>query len=225
MGLTGPGYTTQQPQPKKRPAWVVGGVTIVTFVALLWIIEVIDQVSGNRLDAYGIRPLELDGLWGIIWAPLLHYGWPHLWANTLAALPLGFLLTLTGIGRFFSSTAIIWIVGGFGTWLIGEWPTHCGTNVNVIGASGVIFGWLAFLIVFGFFNRNVWQILVGIVVLFIYGGYLWGALPTASCTGISWQGHLAGAVAGVLAAYLLSGPERKAREQRKRKAANPYLTS
>jgi membrane associated rhomboid family serine protease len=86
-------------------------------------------------------------------------------------------------------------------------------ETNHIGASGLIFGWLTFLIVFGFFTRKAWQIIVGIVVLFIYGGVLLGALP--GTFGVSWQGHLCGGIAGVFAAYLLSGPERKAREKRK----------
>ena len=95
-------------------------------------------------------------------------------------------------------------------------------EANHIGASGLIFGWLAFLIVFGFFTRKAWQIAVGVVVLFIYGGVLLGVLP--GTPGVSWQGHLCGAVAGIVAAYVLSGPERKARQRRRTTLANPYLT-
>ena len=222
MGV-GPGYTTQ-PQPKKRPAWLVGGVTIVTFVALLWIIELFDSLSNHRLDNNGIRPLESDGLLGILFAPLLHSNWDHLIANTIPALILGFLMTLAGMSRFVYATVIIWVLGGFGTWLVGNIGAHCPyvgvtCETNHIGASGLIFGWLAFLIVFGFFTRTVWEIVVGVVVLFVYGGVLLGVLP--GTPGVSWQGHLCGAIAGVVAAYLLSGPERKAREARKRGASLP----
>jgi membrane associated rhomboid family serine protease len=206
------------PEPKKRPAWMIGGVTIVTFVALLYIIEVWDSLSNHSLDRHGIRPLETDGLTGIIFAPLLHSNWQHLIANTGPALVLGFLMTLAGMSRFVWATAIIWIVGGLGTWLIGNIGTHCPyvgvrCETNHIGASGLIFGWLAFLIVFGFFTRKVWEIVVGVIVLFVYGGILLGVLP--GTFGVSWQGHLCGAIAGVLAAYWLSGPERKARERTK----------
>jgi len=228
MGLTGPGYTTPPPQQKKRPTWVVGGITIVTFVALLWVIELFDSLSGHRLDDNGIRPLESDGLLGILFAPLLHANWQHLMANTVPALILGFLVTLSGLSRFVFATAIIWILGGVGTWLIGDVGSHCPyvgvqCTTNHIGASGLIFGWLTFLIVFGFFIRSAWQIIVGVIVFFIYGSVLLGVLP--GTLGVSWQGHLCGAIAGVIAAYLLSGPERKAREQRKNKPANPYLTT
>lgn len=203
------------PQPKKRSAAVVGAATIVSFVALLYLIELIDQLSGHQLDRNGIRPLEADGLWGIIFAPLLHASWQHLMANTGPALILGFLVTLAGLSRFLWATAIVWIVGGFGTWLIGNVGSSCG-ETDHIGASGLIFGWLTFLLVFGFFVRSAWQIVLGIVVLLFYGGVLWGMVPVLNmCGGVSWQGHLCGAAAGVLAAYLLSGPERTAREQRR----------
>ena len=229
MGMSGygggSGYTAQPPTPK-RPAWLVGGLTVVSFVALLYVIEVWDNVTGHRLDDNGIRPLESDGLWGIVVSPLLHSNWDHLIANTVPALVLGFLMTLAGMGRFIYATAIVWILGGFGTWLIGNIGAQCPyvgvrCETNHIGASGLIFGWLAFLIVFGFFTRKVWEIVVGVIVLFVYGGVLLGVLP--GTPGVSWQGHLCGAVAGVVAAYLLSSPERNAREQRKR-GPQPYLT-
>jgi membrane associated rhomboid family serine protease len=216
MGMIGPVGYPETPERKKRPVWVTGGVTILTFVALLYVVEVFNQLSGDRLDNNGIKPLETDGLVGIVFAPLLHANWEHLIANTVPALVLGFLMTLAGLSRFIFATAFIWILGGFGTWLIGNVGNTCGGEPDIIGASGLIFGWLTFLLVFGFFTRKVWQIVVGLIVLFVYGTVLFGALPQVGCTGISWQGHLCGAIAGVIAAYLLSGPERKARELRRR---------
>ncbi|MGV0606376.1 rhomboid family intramembrane serine protease [Mycolicibacterium sp. XJ1904] len=227
MGMTGyPGTTPSQ--PRKRPAWVIGAVTVFSFVVLLWVIELFDSLSNHRLDDNGIRPLESDGLVGILLAPLLHSNWDHLIANTVPALVLGFLMTLAGMSRFIFATAIVWILGGVGTWLIGNVGMHCPyvgvrCEANHIGASGLIFGWLAFLIVFGFFTRKAWEIIVGVIVLLVYGSVLLGVLP--GTPGVSWQGHLSGAVAGIIAAYLLSGPERKAREKRKGVASNPYLPS
>jgi membrane associated rhomboid family serine protease len=225
--MTQPDYSFQPVGRKpKQPAWKVGGATILTFVALLYLIELLDQLSGGRLDQNGIRPMETDGLWGVLFAPVLHANWAHLLANTVPALVLGFLVTLAGISRFVWSTAIIWILGGLGTWLIGNLGA-CPGPTNHIGASGLIFGWLAFLLIFGWFTRKAWEIVVSIVVLIFYGGILWGAVPELDrCGGVSWQGHLCGAIAGVIAAYLLSGPERNARQQKKlQKNLPPHSTS
>jgi membrane associated rhomboid family serine protease len=205
-------------QPKKRSSFLVGGATIASFVALLYVVEFFDQIDGHHLDDYGIRPMEADGLWGILFAPLLHANWGHLAANTGPALVLGFLVALAGLSRFLWATAIIWIVGGFGTWLIGNMGSPCGPTDH-IGASGLIFGWLTFLLVFGFFIRSGAQIVVGLLVLVIYGSVLWGAVPVLNvCGGVSWQGHLCGGIAGVLAAYLLSGRERDARQRRRQRS-------
>ncbi len=210
-------------QAKKRPRWMVGGATILTFVALLYLVELIDLLANHSLDGNGIRPKTTDGLWGIIFAPVLHANWQHLMANTIPLLVLGFLMTLAGISRFVWATAIIWILGGLGTWLIGNVGSSCGPTDH-IGASGLIFGYLAFLLVFGLFVRRVWDIIIGLVVLFLYGGVLLGAMPVLhQCGGVSWQGHLSGAVAGVIAAYLLSAPERKGRALKKAGSGSPRL--
>ena len=214
-------------QPARPPAWKVGGATVLSFVALLYLVEIVDQLSGHKLDRNGIRPLETDGLWGVLFAPLLHADWQHLFANTIPLLVLGFLVTLAGMGRFVWATAIIWILGGLGTWLIGDLG-GCRLETNHIGASGLIFGWLTFLLLFGWFTRHLWQIVVGLAVLFVYGGILWGAVPVLDrCGGVSWQGHLCGAIAGVLAAYWLSRPEREARAGARTSSAGqlPGITS
>src|ERR1700691_6050284 len=125
--MSGPYSPARQPQ--KRSPWLVGGATIVSFVALLYVVEAFDQLDGHQLDYNGIRPLETDGLWGILFAPLLHANWAHLMANTGPALVLGFLVALAGLSRFLWATAIIWIVGGVGTWLIGNIGSpHGGTD-------------------------------------------------------------------------------------------------
>ncbi|WP_082950236.1 MULTISPECIES: rhomboid family intramembrane serine protease [unclassified Mycobacterium] len=222
MGKTTPKGRPGAPAGQaKRPTWMVGGATILTFVALLYLIELIDQLTRHSLDENGIRPLEADGLWGIVFAPVLHANWQHLMANTIPLLVLGFLMTLAGLSRFVWATAIVWILGGFGTWLIGNVGSSCGPTDH-IGASGLIFGWLAFLLVFGIFVRRFADIAIGLVVLFAYGGVLLGAMPVLGrCGGVSWQGHLCGAIAGVIAAYWLSAPERKARAKRKAGATTP----
>jgi len=183
-----------------RPAWQVSALAAGGFVVLLWAIEVIDVAASHRLDRWGIRPRSDEGLVGILAAPLLHGGWDHLLANTLPALVLGFLTLATGLARGLAATAIIWLVGGLAVWLLAG-----GHSVH-LGASGVIFGWVAYLVVQGFVDRDPKEIGIGVVVLIVYGSVLWGVLPGQP--GVSWQGHLFGAVAGVIAAVVLR--ERKA---------------
>lgn len=97
-------------QTKKRSTAVAGATTIVTFVALLYLVELIDQLTRHALDVHGIRPQRLDGLWGILFARCCT-SWQHLMANTVPLLVLGFLMTLAGLARLVWATVIIWIVG------------------------------------------------------------------------------------------------------------------
>lgn len=184
------------PYARRSPGWRVAGVWSTGFVGVLWLSEIIDTVLNNRLDSEGIRPGSTDGLSGILFAPLLHGGFGHLIANTVPLLVLGFLVLLSGLRQWVAVTAAVWLIGGVGTWLFG------GAGTVHIGASGLVFGWLAYLIVRGFFNRQPAQILVGIAVFLMYGGALWGVLPGQP--GISWQGHLFGAVGGVVVAWMLA---------------------
>lgn len=190
----------------KRPLWQSAAMYIGGFVLLLWVVEIIDVASGSRIEDAGINPRTSDGLWGILFAPMLHDDWAHLIANTVPLLVLGFLVLLSGIGRGLAATGIIWIVAGIGTWSIG------GGNSNHIGASSLVFGFLAYLLVRGFFTRNLGQLAIGVVVFVLYGSALWGVLP--STPGVSWQGHLFGAVGGVLAAWVLSSDAREARRNK-----------
>lgn len=187
VSLTSP--ETRTPNRAARAAFVIGA-----FIALLYAVELVDTVLDNRLDQEGVQPRETEGLLGILFAPLLHGGWSHLVANTLPLVVLGFLILLSGVGHWVEVTAIVWLVGGLGTWLVApEGTVH-------LGASVLVFGWLVHLILRGVFARSAGQILLGLVVLAMYGGALWGVLP--SQPGISWQGHLFGAIGGGLAAWL-----------------------
>ncbi|HVE96403.1 MAG TPA: rhomboid family intramembrane serine protease [Pseudonocardiaceae bacterium] len=171
---------------------------IAAFTGVLYVTEAMDTVLGGALDEEGIWPRQVDGLDGVLWAPLLHDGWPHLVANTVPVLILGFFALAGGIGQFVAVTATIWLVGGLGTWLTGSPGVH-------LGASLLIFGWLVFLLVRGFFARSLIQILLAVVLFGVWGGALWGVLP--GNVGISWQGHLFGAVGGLLAARLVAGAD------------------
>ena len=170
-------------------------IVVAAMAALMWVVEVIDQVAGGRLDANGIEPRELDGLDGVVWAPFLHGGFDHLIGNTIPFLLLGFAIALGGAARVILVTAIVAVIGGLGTWLIAP-----GNTVH-IGASGIVFGYAGYLVARGAFSRSPVQIALGLVVLVVWGATLLpGLVPE---TGISWQGHLFGAIGGVVAARLL----------------------
>ena len=185
---------------ERRATWQRAAIVIAAFVAVLWVIEIVNA-SGADLTDDGIRPRQLSGLWGVLWAPLLHASFTHLESNTIPLLVLGFLVLLGGLARFGAVTATVWLVSGIGVWLLG-----C-TNTVVVGASGLAFGWLAYIIVRGVFTRGLVQIALGLVILVVCGGLLWGVLPGAS--GVSWQAHLFGAVGGILAAAGGAGVRRR----------------
>ena len=176
----------------KSQAIVLGG-----FIAVIWLVESGDWlVWKGALDGYGIRPRELAGLWGILFAPFLHGDFGHVAANTVPFVVLGWLVALRRISDFFLVSAAIMLIGGLAVWLIG--PAH---SVH-IGASGLVFGYLGFLLLRGYFERSPVAILVAIVVGVVYAGVLPGLLPGQP--GISWQGHLFGFAAGIIAARLLA---------------------
>src|SRR5437588_8274382 len=172
------------------------GITLLlAIVALMWIVEVINTLDSNRLDTDGIYGRSVSHLWGILTAPFIHASFAHLISNTIPFLFMGLIIALRGAARLALVTVIVILVGGLGTWLVAP------ANVPTIGASGVVFGYAAYLFARGFFNRSALEVLVGLVVGVIWGGALIGSLVPHN--GISWQGHLFGLVGGVTAAAAL----------------------
>lgn len=191
------GVVTAAPVPVPVPdADRNAGVrAVLGMSAVMWAAEVVDTVTGHRLDAYGIEARDVDGLVGILLAPFLHFGFAHLVANTVPFVVMGLVIALGGAARVLAVTAIAGLVSGAGVWLVGP-----GSGVTA-GASGVVFGYAAYLVARGVVARSPLYLAVGAVVAAVWGaGLLAGLLPQA---GISWQGHLFGAVGGVLAARLL----------------------
>ena len=181
------------------------GLAIVgLMLALMWVLEIVDTVADHRLDEYGIEPREADGLIGIAAAPFLHADFSHLASNSVPFVVMGVVIALSGAVRVIAVTAIVALVSGVGTWLIAP------ENTNHIGASGVVFGFATFLMARGWFNRSALELAVGVLVALIFGTALLAGL--APQPGVSWQGHLFGAVGGVVAARLLA-PDRRGRQQ------------
>ncbi len=177
---------------------LLGGI-----VALMWLVEVVNWIDGYNLDRDGIYPRNFGRLWGIFTSPFIHENFaPHLLDNTIPLVFMGVIIALAGAARLAWVTFIVILVGGLGTWLIAP------SNTYTIGASGVVFGYATYLFARGLFNRNLVELMIGIVV-----GVVWGGALLASVVphyGVSWQAHVCGAIGGVVAAGVMAR-ERPAR--------------
>jgi membrane associated rhomboid family serine protease len=158
----------------------------------MWVLEIVDTALDNRLDRLGIEPRDVDGLDGVLAAPFLHVGFGHLIGNTIPFVAMGLVIALEGPLRWVWVSVVVALVSGLGTWLVAPADTiH-------LGASGVVFGYATYLIARGWFNRRPVEIAIGLVVAILFGGALLAGLEPQE--GISWQGHLFGAIGGVLVA-------------------------
>ncbi|MBK1833561.1 rhomboid family intramembrane serine protease [Roseibacillus ishigakijimensis] len=165
---------------------------ILTLVVLAWLVEVADQVFhffGFPLDALGIWPRQPRGLVGVITSPWLHGNWLHLINNTVAFVGLGFFVLVAEGRRFLATTFWLVLLSGLGTWLIGR-----GGSVH-IGASGLIYGYFGYLLMRAWTERKPAWIAAGIFIALVYGGMVWGVLPSEA--GVSWEAHLCGFVGGL----------------------------
>lgn len=186
--------------------WQVDVEVLRDSVILTWIVSLVNiLILGNGLGRLlGILPRKLIGLLGIVFSPLLHRDIGHLIANTVPFLVLGWLVLLqrelpsggeNGVengGDFYAITATILLIGGFGTWLLGREAIH-------LGASGLIFGYIGFLLVQGYVGPTALTIGLALIVFMIYGSQLRGMLPSANEERVSWEGHLFGFIGGIVA--------------------------
>lgn len=181
---------------------------LATFIGIFWSLEILDlTVFHGQLDSYGIMPHQLIGLRGILFAPFLHGCLGHLIANTVPFLILGWLVMVQETSDFWIVTGLTMLVGGLGVWLFGE-----PGSVH-IGASILIFGYLGFLLLRGYFQRNIASIALSLLAIFLYGSSIWGIFP--SDPRISWQGHLFGFLGGVIAAKLIANEKHFEAKQRR----------
>ena len=179
---------------KRHPVAVATRVRIVFgILALLAIVEVANMLTGRRLGFFGIHPREVASLPGIFLAPFLHWNLVHFTSNAVPLAVFSFLMMMHGAVRFLLSTLLVMIVGGGLVWLFGSPGVHAG-------ASGVIYGYFAYLVAAGFVAREFKLLLVSLAVMVLYGGMVWGVLPGVPF--VSWESHLFGAVAGILAARI-----------------------
>lgn len=188
-------------------------ITVGSLALVMIIVQTINWATDYRLNEWGIDPRSWEGLLGIVLAPFLHGSWGHLWSNLIPFVVMGVLIALSGMRQFVAVTVLVWLVAGLGVWLVAP------ANTTTVGASGIVFGWLAFLIVRGIWTRTWQHIVLGLVLLALYGSLFWTGIvrvAAADITGVvmvSWQAHLFGAIGGVLAAFLVAqadGPRRAA---------------
>ncbi|RTR28720.1 rhomboid family intramembrane serine protease [Deinococcus radiophilus] len=189
-----------QPAPPQRPDHrgnaVGAGVVTALLIGLIWVQEIADQLLlGVNLDRLGIYPRNLATWWHIFTAPYLHGGWEHLIANTLPLATLAFMSAVRSVGRFLTATLIIMVVGGGLIWLLAR-----GGSAH-LGASILIFGYFAYLLGVGWWERTPAAIGVATIAAVLYGSILWGVLPTDPR--VSFEGHLFGFIGGLVAAAML----------------------
>lgn len=186
-----PAYTgSEQAQANFRLALKIA----LGFVAMIWLIELLNWGLGLGLERFGVRPRQLTGLPGILFAPLLHAGFAHLIANSLPLLVLG-----TGMLHLYPNSALrvlpaVYLGPGIAVWLFARGSVH-------VGASGLIYGLVSYIFVAGLIRRDKRAIAASLLVCFMYGTLAWGVLPVEP--GVSWETHLAAALIGVVLAIAL----------------------
>ena len=190
LGRPEPGYThSKQARANFRLALKIA----LLFLAALWLVFLLDAVLGLKLIRFGLRPGSIPGLTGVVTAPLLHGNVEHIFSNSM---PL--IISLTAILYFYPNSSLrvipmIWLGSGLLAWLIGRPSMH-------IGASGFIYGLLAYVFLSGILRRDMRSVAVSLLVGFLYGSMIWGVLPIRAH--MSWELHLSGGVMGVLLAFV-----------------------
>jgi membrane associated rhomboid family serine protease len=188
---------------------------MVAFLAILWIVQVANVLDHYQLTVnYGIRPRDLASLPDILSAPFLHVSWTHIESNSGPLFIFGFLAAYRGVVRFLGLTALVIVVSGLAELFFGA------ANTIGVGASGVVFGYLGYILVRGFFDRHGIDIMIGAVMALCFAYQFTVLLPHA---GIGWQAHIGGLVAGVVGGWIFRDRSARvsARKQAKAAAGQP----
>ncbi|MEM9518951.1 MAG: rhomboid family intramembrane serine protease [Actinomycetota bacterium] len=183
-------------QSLRRLVWTPVGLMLVALAAM-WAIEIVDTVAlDSELQTNGLHPRETDGLDGILWAPFLHADYGHIASNSVPFLALGGLVAARGMRYWAWVTAVVIVLGGGATWLLGGAGNH-------VGASGVVFGYFGAILGAACFERRVRTLGAALLALGFYSSLIAGVIPQPQ---ISWEGHLFGLIAGVIASKALAEP-------------------
>ena len=182
--------------PFDPTSWTGALIVMCLVTAGLWAVQIVNAHENYGLNRFGVRPRAVDGLWGIVTQPFLHQSYGHLLSNTVPLMAIGWTLLLSGVRVFLFVTAVVIVLGDFLTWLISP------SNQLIVGASGLVFGWLGYLLARAFFTRRIKWIITAVALLVFFGTLLGSLLPTVDAR-VSWQSHLTGFVVGGLVAWLL----------------------
>ncbi|MFL6124987.1 rhomboid family intramembrane serine protease [Actinophytocola sp.] len=203
-----PGLPTPSPPPAEDDGSLASplgraAALNVGFLAILWVVELINAATGRALtQSGGILSRNPGSLVNILTAPFVHGNLEHLMSNALPLFSLGLIAAIPSPRRFLWMTLVVIVVGGMGIWLTSP------PGTVTIGASGVVFGYFSYLLLRGLVERRPADVLVSIGIAIAYGSYMWSAVGIG-VTGVSWQGHVSGLVGGVVAALVVRTPRRK----------------
>lgn len=166
----------------------------LSFVGFIWVVHIVSVIFHLDLRRLGVYPHHIEGLPGILTAPLIHGSWEHLFFNSVSFLMMGTVLFLFYPRIALRSIIWLYLLSGLGIWITGQ------PDSFHIGASGVVYGMVSLVFWSGIFRRNVKSIILALIVLMIYAGLFEGIFPGQE--GISWEGHLLGAIAGIFLAWV-----------------------
>jgi membrane associated rhomboid family serine protease len=190
-----PNQPSKTEPPFDVTSWSGALIGMLILDAVLWVVQFVNAADSYRLDRFGLRPRDVNGLEGIVTAPFLHTGYGQLLTNSVPFVLIGWVVLLSGIRPFLLSSGLIIAVGGLATWLMAP-------SGVIVGASGLTMGWMGYLLARAYFSRKLRWIVVAVLVAFFFTGLLGGLLPSAGAHA-SWQVRLFGFLAGVLAAWVM----------------------
>jgi len=166
---------------------------VLFFIAVVWLISIINWLLNYQLNRYGIYPREVSGLIGIAFSPFLHGSFQHLLGNSITFLVLGWLVSLYGRKHLVRLTLFVMLGSGLCVWLLARQSYH-------IGLSGVIFGYWGFVVFNGFFEKSLRSIVISVATAVLYGGMIFGLLPLSAS--VSFESHIFGAFSGLIYSFL-----------------------
>ncbi len=189
---------------KEKYSLILAAIVPAVFVFSMFSVKLYEYLSNISLSSYGLFPMKFSQLYGIFTMPFLHEGWGHLWSNIVPVFFMGTMLVYYYKKSAFLLFGFLIVFTGIFTWLIGRESFH-------IGASGIVYGMAFFILGSALKKRETKLMAFSLLVIFLYGSLIWGFFPQFfPQKNISWEGHLSGAISGLIAVMLFAnkGPQK-----------------